>query len=148
DAATSTTIQDNLIAGNAFEGILLTQGAATTDIHGNVIAGNKDTGIDIEGATGTIVQGNLIGTDFTGATLGNAGEGIYVQNASATIGGTAVGAGNTIAFNAGGGVVVHTSATGVAIRGNSIFNNTGLGIDLQPAGVTANDPGCRDLGAK
>jgi hypothetical protein len=62
------------------------------------------------------------------------------------IGGTAAGAGNTIAFNSGAGVFV-TGGTRNAIRGNSIFFNTGLGIDLAPLGVTPNDRGDADTGA-
>jgi len=56
-----------------------------------------------------------------------------------TIGGTTAGAGNTIAFNTQDGVAV-LSGTRNAILGNSIFSNTGLGIDLEPDGVTPNDP--------
>ena len=57
-----------------------------------------------------------------------------------TIGGTTAGAGNTIAFSSGIGVDVDaTAGTGNAIRLNSIFSNTGLGIDLGGDGVTLND---------
>ena len=88
------------------------------------------------------MQGNLIGTDVTGTKpLGN-GNGIQIDGGSSnnTIGGTAAGAGNTIAFSTGMGVDVDaTAGTGNAIRLNSIFSNTGLGIDLGGDGVTLND---------
>ena len=64
----------------------------------------------------------------------------------ATIGGTAVGAGNLVAFNSGSGVTI-MSEFGNAVRGNSIFLNGALGIDLHGDGVTPNDPGDGDGGA-
>ena len=73
--------------------------------------------------------------------IGN-GNGIQIDGGSFdnTIGGTAVGAGNTIAFSTGIGVDVDaTAGTGNAIRLNSIFSNTGLGIDLGGDGVTQNN---------
>ena len=54
---------------------------------------------------------------------------------------------NTIAFNRTDGVYVE-SGTSNGIRGNSIFSNTGLGIDLGPDGVTPNDTGENDTGGK
>jgi hypothetical protein len=55
--------------------------------------------------------------------------------------------GNTIAFNSPGGVRIQSPGTGNAVLSNSIFSNNGLGIDLEPNGVTANDPGDGDTGA-
>jgi CSLREA domain-containing protein len=122
----------------------------TTTGAGNVISGNASTGIEINssGATGNVVQGNLIGTAVNGtAALGNTSRGIYVSSSSNnTIGGTAVGAGNTIAFNGLQGVFI-SGGTGNAILGNSIHSNTNLGIDLSPSGVTPNDTGDADTGA-
>ena len=64
---------------------------------------------------------------------------------SNTIGGTQSGAGNKIAFNGGPGLTISTG-TGNSIRGNSIFSNNGLGIDLGLNGVTANDSDDGDTG--
>jgi hypothetical protein len=61
------------------------------------------------------------------------------------IGGSASGAGNTIAFNGGAGVLI----LGVSnpVSANAVFANAGLGIDLAGDGVTPNDPCDGDSGA-
>lgn len=141
--------------GNAQAGVLLTNGADNNTIGGttpavrNLISGNGLDGVILGGgATGNRVAGNYIGTDVTGTqALGNTRLGVLIINgADNTIGGQPVGAGNTIAFNGGTGVSV-ISATGNAVLSNSIFSNTGLGIDLGADGVTANDAGDSDTGA-
>jgi hypothetical protein len=125
---------DNLIGG-------ATPGAR------NVISANG-TGVAVL-VNQTSVQGNLIGTDVTGsAALGN-GIGVLITGSNNTIGGTAAGEGNTIAFNTGAGVSVEgegTGGSGNRIRGNSIHSNGGLGIDLGGDGVTPNDPVDTDSG--
>ena len=123
---------------------------------GNVISGNVQAGIIIDGDTGDLVAGNLIGTAEDGiAALPNANAGILLQAsgnsdvaAGDTIGGTAPGSGNVIAFNGGSGVVIADSQiASIPILGNSIFGNTGLGIDLGRDGVTPNTPGGPHTGA-
>jgi titin len=107
----------------------------------NLISGNGEAGVLIDGAAkSTKVQGNLIGTKANGTSaLGNAGDGIEIADGTkSTIGGTTAGLGNTVWFNGGAGISV-TVGTGDAIRQNSIWSNVGLGIDLDPAGVNAND---------
>ena len=116
-------------------------GTATGD--GNIISANPTAGIGLYAdTTGALIENNLIGTDITGSIpLGN-GNGIQIDGGSSnnTIGGTAAGAGNTIAFSTGIGVDVDaTAGTGNEIRLNSIFSNTGLGIDLGGNGVTLNN---------
>jgi CSLREA domain-containing protein len=124
---------------------------------GNVIGANAQEGIwIINGATGTVVQGNWIGTDKTGTiNLGNSNAGIRIGNTIGVpannnlIGGSALGVGNVIAFNSEAGVAVDTNigpSVNNAILGNSIYANTGLGIDLDDLyssppsnGVTPND---------
>ena len=91
--------------------------------------------------------------------LGNKRYGVSVRDFAHDnqIGGADDGAGNIIAFNGsalgarGHGVVVE-SAAGIAIRRNSIFSNTGRGIDLvnptEPDTFTLNDAGGdKDVGA-
>jgi plastocyanin len=137
--------------GNTGNGMNISSGAANNTIGGpsasarNIISGNSQNGVTIfgSGSNGNSVQGNFIGTDASGvASVGNGVDGARVDTGVGDIiGGTAAGMGNVIAFNAKGVVVVNNAATGDAIEGNSIFSNTGLGIDLNDDGVTPNSPG-------
>lgn len=109
---------------------------------GNIISDNGFVGIAVSGsfATGNVVLGNFIGTDVTGtAALGNTTQGVVVQASASnnTIGGTAGGEGNGIAFSGSEGVLVLNSATtGNAIRGNSIHSNSVKGIENLGGGNT------------
>jgi hypothetical protein len=100
---------------------------------GNLISGNSFYGVYLFGDN-NLVQGNSIGTDISGTQpLGN-GTGIYtILRSHNLIGGTEPGAGNTIAFNSGPGVLVD-NGTGNAIRQNAIFANGGPGIRLTNGG--------------
>lgn len=119
----------------------------------NVISGNSGAGIALTGSD-NLVQNNLIGTDVTGTVpIGNGSDGVTISSvyasfpaANNTIGGTASGAGNLIAYNGGAGVnVLDPNNTGLnvgnAIQSNQIFGNAKLGIDLGGNGVTLNHPG-------
>src|SRR5262249_21341419 len=99
--------------------------------------------------SGNRIQGNFLGTDATGTQpLGNTGAGVRVFSGTGnTVGGTAPGAGNRIAFNTGAGVLIAGNAgPGNAVLGNASFANGGSGIDLKNDGVTANDPLDADSG--
>src|ERR1019366_5713465 len=76
----------------------------------NLITDNTGSGIAISGGAAQFntVQGNFIGTDPSGTVaLGNGNGGVNLTTISNnTVGGLAPGAGNTIAFNKGGGVAV------------------------------------------
>jgi len=116
----------------------------------NVISGNS-AGIVISGfsggSVGNVIQGNFIGTNAAGTgPVPNIQQGIVVTGAvNNTIGGTQSEAANKIAFNGGPGIAI-TNGSGIVIRGNSIFSNNGLGIDLGTTGVTANDSIDADVG--
>lgn len=119
----------------------------------NVISGNGLAGLSWSdsGASNDVIQGNYIGVGADGTTeLGNTGAGIFLSGDDNAIGGTAPGAGNVVAFNGPGGddgIFVNAGALDNQIRGNSIHSNGGLGIDLDPNGVTVNDTDDADVGA-
>jgi photosystem II stability/assembly factor-like uncharacterized protein len=152
-----TDVSGNIALNNPSAGISIS--SSSNQIGGlipgaqNVISGNR-IGIQVGGSifpgpVGNIIQGNTIGLNAAGtAALPNTAGGIQVSDASnTTIGGSASGAGNKILFNGGPGVMV-SSGTGNSIRGNTIFSNEGLGIDLgSVSGVTQNDVGDSDSGA-
>jgi CSLREA domain-containing protein len=119
----------------------------------NIVSGNNSFGMnwgDV-GASNDLIQGNYVGVGSDGTTaIGNSNPGITLGGDGNTIGGTAAGAGNVIAFNGGSvpGVQLIASASGNSIRGNSIHSNGGLGIDLDPIGsVNPNDADDVDTGA-
>jgi FG-GAP-like repeat len=123
---------------------------------GNVIGGNA-VGILVGAASAgsadnNLIQGNFIGTDrLSVRPLPNTIAGIRISaGLNNKVGGANPGEGNVIAFNNGSGVWVSgpfSSATGNTISRNLIYQNSALGIDLGPAGVTANDNCDPDNGA-
>ena len=123
----------------------------------NIISGNNPAGIYMSG-TGTVgnrIMGNYIGTDVGGINpVGNSSDGILLYSDGGNIiGGTSAGEGNIISGNGRAGVDVVTAGdNNNPILGNSIFGNTGLGIDLSATsseadGVTVNDADDSDAGA-
>jgi YVTN family beta-propeller protein len=108
----------------------------------NVVSGNGANGVMLAGSdshNNTVVV-NYIGTDASGTVaLPNTYNGVAIQNGAANndIGGVADGAGNVIAHNDGGGIMVDGSdSTGNTISHNSITANGGLGIDNVNGGNT------------
>jgi PKD repeat protein len=126
----------------------------------NVVSGNERDGIWVNVDPGLfgnslpsiVIQGNMIGTTADGSTsLSNGGTGVRIFGGrEVLIGGDAAGEGNVIAYNGSHGVAVESGSlrenTGNTIRGNRIFSNGGLGIDLGLDGVTPNDVGDPDSG--
>ena len=112
----------------------------------NVISGNR-VGINVT-EQGNLIQGNLIGLTALGTgPLPNSEAGIEVFFAfSNTVGGTQAAAANKIAYNLGPGILLGGGLR-TTVRGNSIFSNDGLGIDLDEIGVTPNDATDSDDGA-
>ncbi len=118
----------------------------TTTGAGNLISGHAsfNAGIYLNtGASGTIVQGNRLGTNAAGAAAIPNGFGIVVFSANNTIGGTTAGAGNLISGNSNTGLQLNgTSSTGNAVQGNLIgtdingtvaVKNTNNGVQIVSA---------------
>jgi hypothetical protein len=128
---------------NDWGGVCINSGAQNNTVggsnpgEGNVISGGNYSGVRIEhaGTNGNVVKGNYIGTDASGTVaVPNGSQGVLIRAGpqNNTIGGTAVGEGNVIAFNDGDGVWVDgtvAAPTGNTIRGNSIHSNGGKGIE-------------------
>jgi hypothetical protein len=147
-----TDVTGTVAVGNVSDGVLIVFGSANNTIGGtapgarNVISGNGANGVRSDYHPNTM-QGNFIGTQANGVNaLGNGLNGVLINffNDNA-VGGSASGAGNTIAFNGGAGVLV--LGTTSPVSSNAVFANAGLGIDLAGDGVTPNDPCDGDAGS-
>src|SRR5215831_13008205 len=88
----------------------------------NVISGNTANGVLLASGAAITVQGNYIGTNAAGTGgVPNGANGIFMDfSNNSTIGGTATGAGNLIAFNGGSGVFVGANST---VFSTSILSN-------------------------
>ena len=113
---------------------------------GNVIAGAAAYGIYVfESANANTIQGNFVGTNAAGtAAIGNTGVGIRVADGSDNVvggplGGTDAAAGNLVANNAGGGILV--TAAGTAIRFNRVYDNAGFNIQVSTSPPAPAAPG-------
>jgi hypothetical protein len=116
--------------------------ASDTTVTGLVINRFKKSGILLDGAAGSDIVGNYIGTDQTGRLdHGNRGAGVRIVDGvgNAVGGDTDPALRNLIAWNRGTGVRVEGASAGNSVVSNQILRNSGLGIDLGAAGVTPND---------
>lgn len=115
----------------------------TTSSARNVIGHTFTNAVVVDGTNNTL-QGNYVGVMPDGTPVPNPGASIRIFGSDNTIGGIGTGEGNTLA-NAGWGVAIEFG-TGHTIRGNAIFNQSRLGIDLDRDGKTANDSDDSDDG--
>jgi CSLREA domain-containing protein len=152
--SSNTTVQGNLIGTNVtglsalpnlVHGLELaaadgTQIGGTTSAARNIISGNGGDGVRFGSTNFTRLEGNYIGVDASSTgPLGNGVHGVLTGSGFGDIiGGTAAGAGNIIAFNAGDGIASPTNTIiDLGVLSNSIFSNGGLGLDRGNDGVTA-----------
>ena len=147
---------------NGFAGLTIFSGATSNLIGGtsaaarNIISGNNNGLVAANvGTSGNLIQGNYFGLGADGVTAVPNFTGVLFAGAAAgnVFGGTAAGAtGNTVALNDGTGVAVSDpGTTNNSIRGDSIYSNGYLGIDLVGPNdvypyVTPNDLGDADTG--
>jgi CSLREA domain-containing protein len=113
----------------------------------NVIGNNRGGGLLIDDfgvccTTDNKVQGNWIGVSPAGNNIANGVFGIELLAPKSHIGPN-----NIIAYNPVGIQIEGDDHDGNIITHNSIFNNTGLGIDIAPLGqINANDSDDADAG--
>jgi Ca2+-binding RTX toxin-like protein len=148
-----TTKSGTIGLGNAYTGIYAghwnvpNDGATGTVIRNNVSSGNQNYGIWANAATGTIIQGNLVGTNPAGnAANGNALSGVRIDEGST---GTIVGTdgdgtndaaeGNLISGNATGSVA-GVQITGVGTNNNVVAGNF-IGTNATGTGAIGNTYG-------
>jgi CSLREA domain-containing protein len=136
---------DGTNADPTADGLNITGGGTT--IRGLIITHFGQNGLRLDTNGGNVVECNTINGNGT-TNLGSATAGVFVSDAPKnTIGGTTPISGNLISDNGGAGIVISgTTATGNAIRSNTIFSNTTLGIDLGGDGVSQNDLADPDAG--
>ena len=141
-------VTGTVAVGNTNQGVAMFGTSNTNNViggtapgAGNVISGNGGDGVRIPsaGTTGTLVQGNKIGTNAAGtAGIPNGARRPHDTGATSnnTIGGTTAAAANIIAYNNreyhrhDGIRFTTTAGTGNSILGNAIYSNGRLGIDL------------------
>jgi hypothetical protein len=134
--------------GNSFNGVFLFR--AVTTIGGtvpgarNIISGNGNKGIAFDFTSGTLVQGNYIGSDRTGTVdLGNTQAGLIVTTSSAdnTFGGTTPAARNIVSGNDDHGFQIRQVGTdrnlvqgnyiGTQANGTSALGNSRFGVIVE-----------------
>jgi PKD domain/Right handed beta helix region/FG-GAP repeat len=137
-----------LAKGNGFVGVRVLNSdnniiGGTTVADRNVIAGNLELGIQINSSSGTVVEGNFIGTNMAGtAAVGNGGSIQVSSGANTTIGGTTgttpggpcTGASNLISGNKSF-LELDSGSSGTQILGNLI------GTDAAGTGALGNGGG-------
>ena len=121
------------VVANGGNGIHLVFGSSENRImDGNVIVGSAENGIRLaESSNKNVISANYIGTNVSGAALGNTSSGVLIDGTSFAITDNIIGDENTITNNASGIVIDGSMANKNSIKQKSIYNNKGMGIDLR-----------------
>lgn len=129
--AASNTIGGAAGLGNLTDGVTILQAGRGNSLTGNMVVGNGNNGVAISQTDGTVISGNYLGIDKSGADgLGNRNFGLFLsQSSNSTI------SGNFISGNQSHGVVLANTSMGNVIEANQIgaFNGVARGNKL--AGV-------------
>jgi len=126
---------------NSGAGVSMGQGAQNTRIDSNLISGNGWVGVNISDfdptapapaayASGNQVTENLIGTDSSGTAALPNGEGVNIWNAPNNL----IGTGNVISGNGGAGVHISGSDSYGDVVGGNLIGLTADGADALPNG--------------
>ncbi len=144
------TIQNTVIGGTAGT----SPGGSCTGAC-NLVSGNGANGMGLwhTGVSGSVVEGNYVGTDVSGSgSIGNVNIGLEInETANNTAGGTSPSSRNVFSGNGGAGVfLTGSAATGNKVEGNYIGTNAagtggvgnskmGIGIGESPGDLGANN---------
>jgi hypothetical protein len=163
-----TDVSGTLGLGNDHQGVALTEGTTFNEVLFNVVSANGYDGIGLQGfgnfplppiqTSNNLIASNIVGLDASGTSaLPNAMHGVALGIYGPTVWGCADAntvRENVIAYNGGDGVAVFEdsavntfNADGNRITRNSIWSNSGLGIDLGDDFVTLNELFDADSGA-
>lgn len=138
-------VRNNTIVESAGFGMEIRRRNVNLLVENNIVRDNGTQGINF-GPAGAVSSAFVGPVTLYGNTItGNGQDGMLLTNApNVTIGGINANQSNVIRGSGGAGVVVGLddadTSTSVTIRGNSIFDNDGLAIDLANDGVTPNAP--------
>jgi CSLREA domain-containing protein len=153
----SASAARNVISGNSLSNVLIDSTATTANkVQGNLIGPKADGSGPLAPGTSARPDARIaerlsprLAAQLSRLIAARTGspndpppptDGVDVDGANGNIiGGVAAGEANVITGNSGVGVSILSSGAGNSVRGNSIHDNSGLGIDLGNDGVTAND---------
>jgi len=133
--------------GNGGHGVFADAGSGATQVSDNVIGASGGDGIHMVGNVNgffSTITGNGIGVGIGGASVGNAGDGVFISNDARAV---SVAGQFHYLLNSGKAAISHNGGAGVYIEGNgsgvdvvsTYSGNGGLGIDLAPRGLNPND---------